>query len=328
MLVGIKALRELEERHAIQNNPMAQSVAPVAVMSANLNNHSVGLQANVMANATEGFMSGGLGADDWQPPQIDDDPMSMDDNTRALAAAIVQHGQQRERAQNKENIADIANQQYGLTAQGSLQRQALGPRQYIDPQPGAQRVEWSESGFSQDVRSSSRGIKRNYAAVTVEDDVEPDPSQDEGFQQDNRNQDIAGKRRSKPQAAARVPSQLQQPAKRARMTEGEDEDGNHDVDAAVDDYNNAGDPPDSTLGAYQSSKTRALAMTASQPKKVQVRKAWTDDETGTLLDLIEEHGTSWRLLKEIDDNGHSILRGRDQVALKDKARNMKLDFLK
>lgn len=327
MLVGIQALRELEERRINQDNAMAQSVAPVAVMSTNLNSHSTAMQANVMAHANDGFMSGGLGADDWQPPQIDDDPMSMDDNTRALAAAIVQHGQQRERAQNKENIANITNPQYELTAQGNLQRQALGPRQYIDPQPGAQRVEWSDAGFSQTLPSNSRGMKRNYHA-TVEDDVEPDPSQDEGFQQDDRNLDIAGKRRAKPQAAASVPLQQQRPAKRARMTEGEDEDGNHDLEAAANDYNNAGDPPDSTFGAYQSSKTRALAMTASQPKKVQVRKAWTDDETGTLLDLIEEHGTSWRLLKEIDDHGHSILRGRDQVALKDKARNMKLDFLK
>lgn len=325
MLVGIKALRELEERRAVQDNPMVQSVVPVAVMSSNLNNHSAAMQANVMAHANDAFMSGGLGADDWQPPQIDDDPMSMDDNTRALAAAIVQHGQQRERAQNKENIT---NPQFELTAQGSLQRQALGHRQYIDPQSGAHRVEWSDAGFSQNVASSSRGMKRNYHAVTVEDDIEPDPSQDEGFQRDDRNLDIAGKRRSKPQAAASGPLQQQRPAKRARMTEGEDEDGSHDLEAAANDYNNAGDPPDSTLGAYQSSKTRALAMTASQPKKVQVRKAWTDDETGTLLDLIEEHGTSWRLLKEIDDNSHSILRGRDQVALKDKARNMKLDFLK
>ena len=331
MLIGVERLRQLEAQNIHQQNLITQPVAPVAVMSSNLNQNG-GIPANAIADTTEGFMSGGLDADDWQAPQIEDDTMTMDENTRSLAAAIVQHGLQREAAHNKENIADIANSHYESTAQRSSQRQALGPRklQYIDRQPSAQRVEWAEPGFSQDVPSSSRGVKRNHAAAD-EDDVEPDPSQDEGFQQDNRNQDIAAKRRSKPagaRATARKTSQQQRAPKKARMTQVENQDGDNDVETAVNDYNNAGSPPESSLGVYQSSKSRALAVTASQPKKVQVRKAWTDEETGTLLDLIEEHGTSWRLLKEIDDNNQGILRGRDQVALKDKARNMKLDFLK
>ena len=331
MLIGVEHLRELEEQHALQGNSISQPVAPVAIMTSN-HNQNGSIPTNAITNNTEGFMSGGLDADDWQAPPIEDDPI-MDEN-RSIAAAIVQHGLQQEAANNKENIAGLANPTYESIAQGSSQRQAFGPRkfQYIDRQPNAQRVEWSENGFSQDMPSGSRGTKRNHTAGVDEDDMEPDPSQDEGFQQDSRNQDVAAKRRAKPGAAQgtgrRATQQQQQRAKRARMTQDVNEDEEDDIGTAVNDYNNANDPPDSSLGVYQHSKNRALAVTATQPKKVQVRKAWTDEETGTLLDLIEEHGTSWRLLKEIDDNNHQILRSRDQVALKDKARNMKLDFLK
>ena len=330
MLIGVKTLRAFEDQHEIQENRMSHPAAPVAVMTSNLNQNG-SMPGGSIVNTTEGFMSGALDPDFYQPANIDEDPISLDSNHRSIVEAIVEHGRQRDAAQNKENIAGLANSRYPSTGYGSSQRQALGPRkfQYIDPQPEAQQVAWSESGFSQDVPSTSRVAKRNLTAD--EDDVEPDPSQDEGFQQDNRNQDVAAKRRSKPGGAQgtvqRAPQQ-QRAAKRARMTQDVNENVENEIETAVNDYNNADEPPESTLGAYQDTKRVALQASASQPKKVQVRKAWSDEETGTLLDLIEEHGTSWRLLKEIDDHNHNILHGRDQVALKDKARNMKLDFLK
>ena len=63
-------------------------------------------------------------------------------------------------------------------------------------------------------------------------------------------------------------------------------------------------------------------------KPPQVRKGWTDEETQRLLELIIEFGTSWALLKSEDFAAGNILESRDQVALKDKARNMKMDYLK
>lgn len=288
-------------------------------------NQNGSTSANALGTAAEGFMSGGLDADDWQPPQIEDDPMATEDSRRRVAASIVQHAQILAAAQNKENIQGSMASPYASAPRMGSQRPVLGPRNlhYTDAQQGAQTVAWSETGFSQDIPSTSRAAKRGYVPGEEE---EPEPSQDEGFQQDDRNQDIAAKRRAKPGAGQ------QRPAKRARMTQNEPEDSavQDNISAAVNEFNIANEPPESTLEAYQNSHNRALNMTGSQPKKIQVRKAWTDEETGTLLALIEEHGTSWRLLKEIDDgnDGHQMLQGRDQVALKDKARNMKLDFLK
>ena len=68
-------------------------------------------------------------------------------------------------------------------------------------------------------------------------------------------------------------------------------------------------------------------MGARRPHKVQVRRPWSEEATGRLIDLIEDgrYGTCWSLIESLQD---PLLEGRGQVALKDKARNIKLDFLK
>ena len=61
----------------------------------------------------------------------------------------------------------------------------------------------------------------------------------------------------------------------------------------------------------------------------QQRLRWTDDEVTRLVELIERHGVSWSTLLELDrQDENPKLQDRDQVALKDKARNIKMDFLK
>ncbi|EXJ95274.1 hypothetical protein A1O1_00394 [Capronia coronata CBS 617.96] len=64
--------------------------------------------------------------------------------------------------------------------------------------------------------------------------------------------------------------------------------------------------------------------------KVQVRRGYTDEEVERLMEMVALYGTSWAtILKE--DQFHPDgprLQGRGQVQLKDKARNIKMDFLK
>lgn len=79
--------------------------------------------------------------------------------------------------------------------------------------------------------------------------------------------------------------------------------------------------------AYKATNEVAKLTTAARTKKkVQTRKAWTDLETETLINLIQDHGTSWKMLKDKDLN--KFLLDRDQTSSKDKARNIKLDYLK
>ncbi|KAI9841299.1 MAG: hypothetical protein M1837_000785 [Sclerophora amabilis] len=63
------------------------------------------------------------------------------------------------------------------------------------------------------------------------------------------------------------------------------------------------------------------------PRKMQVRRPWSPEESSRLIELIEndEFCTSWSKIEALED---PLLEGRGQVKLKDRARNMKFDFLK
>lgn len=65
-------------------------------------------------------------------------------------------------------------------------------------------------------------------------------------------------------------------------------------------------------------------------KPPQSRKGWTQLETDRLHNLIAAFGCGWARLK-MEDAQHPngpLLEDRDQVALKDKAQNMKSDYIK
>jgi hypothetical protein len=89
---------------------------------------------------------------------------------------------------------------------------------------------------------------------------------------------------------------------------------------------------------YLKSSARQIRIGARGiSKQPQVRRPWTQEEELRLVELIGEFGISWSTLKANDDgnldpetesrSGPQILRYRDQVALKDKARNMKVLYL-
>ena len=308
------------------NQPFAAALAPMG--NASFGGHAP--TANMMpmvssAPTFEGMTAGNIMDDSWQPQQIEEDmgPGSFE-NDFTRSQRIVALGEEREAAANKENMVETADMQAPISPGGS-QRPALAPRNLsiMDPQPNAQRVTFDSQAF-QDIPESNRGTKRVFdETVDAEGDELGEPSQDQGFQQDNRTFDAASRRAQKP---ARAP---QRRAKRARTTQTTQtaNDATQDFTQSEPTTQDTG-VPGSTFDLYQHSKERAQEFAAARPKKVQVRKSWTDEETGLLLDLIEEHGTSWRLLKQIDEENDHILKDRDQVALKDKARNMKLDFLK
>ncbi|SLM39128.1 myb-like dna-binding, partial [Lasallia pustulata] len=70
-------------------------------------------------------------------------------------------------------------------------------------------------------------------------------------------------------------------------------------------------------------------MAKNQQKPAQTRRPWSEEEVDRLIDLIERNGTSWSALLIIDKTMKPpLLQDRGQVGLKDKARNIKIDFLK
>ena len=71
----------------------------------------------------------------------------------------------------------------------------------------------------------------------------------------------------------------------------------------------------------------------NRDEKVQVRKPWSHAEVDRLMELIEINGPRYSKILQDDKNPEMypdgpVLEYRNQVQLKDKARNIKLDFLK
>lgn len=61
----------------------------------------------------------------------------------------------------------------------------------------------------------------------------------------------------------------------------------------------------------------------------QARRPWSSREIGQLLDLMAEYGSAWAHILKCDArSANPCLQERSNVQLKDKARNMKFDFLK
>ena len=63
--------------------------------------------------------------------------------------------------------------------------------------------------------------------------------------------------------------------------------------------------------------------------RIQIRRAWTPGEIERLIQLVQDYQTQWSKILKVDAQmAIPMLQNRTQVQLKDKARNMKLDYLK
>ena len=229
--------------------------------------------------------------------------VSQESDHDSYVSQVLAVRDKREAESNKENIVEVSEPQRS-------QRPPSGQRRLIDPQPNAERVEFDS------VEPSS-----NRQASQIDD-----LSEDEEFQQQHLPPDAGRRRHLKPatKRAATEPARRQgHSPKKVRMQEAS---GSQGPDAGRDGQLDG--PPTSQIDGYIAANAAAKERKAWQVKLPQVRKAWTEEETERLLDLIEEHGTSWKLLKTEDFTAGNVLASRDQVALKDKARNMKMDYLK
>jgi hypothetical protein len=206
-------------------------------------------------------------------------------------------------------------------------------RSYIDRQDTAQRLRWDsqtpDGSLQEPANPTIRINGKRLAAVLEESDDE--------FQDDDRNVDVRARR-------------LQKPAPRSRpllpREQEEDDDGEDDDPANAQLLREEKEAAEATTpgptpqgsqdyaGVNKAAKLQAAEQRSRSPK-VQTRRAWTDEETTTLMEGLSAYGPSWSKIKDWDrlehpetNDGGGVLAGRDQVALKDKARNMKVDYLK
>ena len=243
-----------------------------------------------------------------QAPSADqDDNWGYEDNeeeesdieTARNAQASLAYRKQREAESNKENVAEIPESQQPKK------------RTMYDRDPLGARVSPVQDPFP----------------ISQESDI----SSDQGFQVQAESSNAAMQRGLKPatKRPASNPATLQRRSpKKVRVQENIDA---HTLDGSADVARDQQETQPQLSQAGQEyirvneSAKQKMAVVTKPPQR---RSAWTGVETDMLYYLITEHGTSWKLLKEQDREQGHVLEARDQVALKDKARNMKMDYLK
>lgn len=154
-------------------------------------------------------------------------------------------------------------------------------------------------------------------------DEEDDEDDDEAFQTDTRPADPARVVRPAPSRSA-----ASRPAKRTRV---EDSDSSGDQPRRRREPSEPEDepeaPPSPPISATVKAVARANVQNATLSKREpQTRKKWSDNDEAELIRLIGEHGCSWSKIAELGE--WEIVRKTFPVQLKDKARNIKVSYLK
>lgn len=223
---------------------------------------------------------------------------------------------------------------------------------FVDRQPNAERVTWSQDGDEDEIEPQTTYRKRRRQSI--EDEVEED---DEAFEFDPRPIDQS-RREQAISPVGQFRSQLQNTessAKRARLEhregtdrqrkemEREEQEQNREIkipatqertsqtlshdetlQASAETHDDA--PTSSFAFIDELSETaRAAMMKYRVPKGPRQRQMWSGEETETLMNLIEEIGCHWSQILKAGRG--RFADSRDQVSLKDKARNLKVEFL-
>ena len=256
--------------------------------------------------------------DDWRPLNVDQevDDVEPDPTTMAPTASNRLEQVKLHLKRNKENLRRIQS-----PGPSSV------PRSFIDPQANAQRVRRSKGTQLRETSAPRASqISRGKRPVPASDEDVGQVSDDEGFEQDHRIVDVQRKRKEAPTSSQR--SVIVHSPKRPRLQTNQqiaeerldsEEEDELDTSTAINQV-----PSSNYRKVNQISKNLSRLI----PPKPQNRTKWSPSEDDKLIALIEEVGCSWARIKRLDADSGNILKLRDQVALKDKARNMKFDYLK
>jgi len=227
-----------------------------------------------------------------------------------------------------------------------------GRLRVTDRQDTAERVSWDDSQEHLQhipINSSNTNPLEKSTGSSA-----PMPTQDAGLQNDDEEEFQVDARIPAQRARSRRtqatnttnPSQAATPASnRKRAADGSLGDQPRAVraraaadlapaDGEDDDYVDIDMPPSTQYSAVNA-KSKTVTSRANVAKSPQVRKGWTGQEVDQLVYLIGKHGANWSQIVKADEKGLDIFAGRGdgnslkkQVTIKDKARNMRLDYEK
>lgn len=329
---AVKALpRQQQDQEEIENTRTTESTAVAETTAVETMSPGVSREEGTRVSATNRSQSalGRQNQDDdtWRPQDFADDdeevlavsekPSASDSLARAQQVLGLQAS--RDVENSRESISNTASQPISRVK-----------KHFTDPQPNAQRISFdSQESVQPDSEKRGQHLPRreDSADVEVSSEEGEELSSESAFQSDQREitrqtrrgRTLSGRHPALvPSARRHLPTNV-----RVTSTHGSASDEikssasrhNHDQNAAPSQFEN-----------YMKANRVAKFHTSRMKRPPQIRRAWTKEETEALLELVEKYGTSWAYLKQRDELER--LKGRDQVALKDKARQMKFDFLK
>ncbi|KAL8943378.1 MAG: hypothetical protein Q9216_001087 [Gyalolechia sp. 2 TL-2023] len=267
----------------------------------------------------------------WQPPVTEEEGhfATAKLDLGSQVNQIIETRQILEAESNKENLP-LQEPSQILDSQPSPQGRAqLKRRRFLDHQENAERMNWDTQESNPVSTRHSQQPRFNDTRAEKHGEEDDSTSEDQ-YQQDTRQvpqPQRVGLAKRNPQRGA-TPRLSPKRARSSQNRQEATESGG--VEESLHAHSKNNDPIPSQVERYALVNERAKQQTAVRPKKPQVRTPWSEEETERFLELVEEHGLSWSRLKEMDKlyaDGPRLAR-RDQVALKDKARNIKLDWLK
>ncbi len=240
--------------------------------------------------------------------------------------------------------------QENVDPQGALSGGKFIPgKRFIDKQANARKAQW--------LSQESEGRQVNAASAFKPKDISVEPSegsasQDEGFEADRRNPDperriaLVGARAGRPSNAAGA---HQSKRRRVLENEGHDRDDGRPAQSAHSggrtkelrqaslraDARRAGreveleeDDDESVPRPSATQIANTARMEAAFARRMtavtQTRKKWSEADSTQLIDLIGKLGCSWSLIQKVGN--FEVERG--QVALKDRARTLKVQYEK
>jgi hypothetical protein len=211
---------------------------------------------------------------------------------------------------------DQTQRKENLTRRPSNTASPARRRAFIDTQDDAVQITDFDTQDHQGFQHESQTAGRRTAGKRKQP-ANDDVSGDEGFADDTRDVDASQRRREAPRIQA-------SPNKRVRIQDppGGSTSGTarrRDEDSEVQTYDEQ-----KQIMASQ----RELQPPQRMPRPNTGRVRWDSREELALEDMIKEYGCSWAHIKRLDENSDDpMFEGRDQVALKDKARNMKVAYI-
>ncbi|KAI4254802.1 MAG: hypothetical protein LQ352_002897 [Teloschistes flavicans] len=247
-------------------------------------------------------------ADQMPPIDDDDNAIILNDTSNTKPSETVEELLQLDVEANKATL--------------EMQPSPPKKRRFIDPQENAEQVEFDDI---QDTAPASTSIAE---AKRIPSPAEESVSEDGGFQTDRRS--MAHRTVRSTNTSRKGPAQSSR-ARRVRIVPPSRNIAEpNEIGNIVARYNDANAPALSQMETYSLANEDAKRAVRKLPKQPQTRTFWSEDETARLLELIQTSGTSWALLLKMDADyeGGALFQSRDSNALKDKANNMKMDYLK